>query len=257
MRILLTGHTGFVGSRLTKELKKGHEAYGFDCGTYQEFEEAFRAFKRRGVKFDLFLHCGAISDSQRTDNLLWQMNYQASCEIADYCERTDTRLIYISSAAAIDPNTPYGWSKRCAEFYMNQRVAGMNLCILRPFNIWGDDESEKASPSIIYKILTNQLPVIYTPCRRDFVHVDDIVAAILQVIEDWRPGTFSLGTGIPTDIIDLCSNIGLCNKPEIPVEKSELINPDIVADPKDILPNWCPTPITEYIEVLSTKLLNR
>ena len=93
MRILLTGHKGFVGSDLSKTLKNEHEVHGIDAADYRGFDDAFRDFKRRGGSFDLFLHCGAIADSEETDNLLWQMNYQASTEIADYCECTDTKLL--------------------------------------------------------------------------------------------------------------------------------------------------------------------
>ena len=139
MRILLTGHKGFLGRHIYQSLSKDHayKMHGLDCDyDYKVFTEMFREFRRHGEYFDLIIHNGAISNSLKTGNRLWQLNYQASTEIADYCYHVNTKLIFISSAAAIEPDTPYGWSKHCAEYYMRQSVADKTLCILRPFNIW-------------------------------------------------------------------------------------------------------------------------
>ena len=253
MRIIMTGYQGFLGSHLFEVLKDDHEVHGFDCGTYQEFEVAFQDFKRRGGKFDLFLHCGAVSNSEDTSNKLWQLNYQASTQIADYCEQTDTKLLFISSATAIEPQTPYGWSKHCAEFYIRQKIAGINLCILRPYNIWSFNESDKVNPSIIYKILTGKLEKVYWRCTRDFIHVDDVVTAVTKVVEDWSPGTFSVGTAEPTDLSSLVSRLYLqsgCTYPKPPVVPECPIAERLVAARDDLLPEWKPASISKYINDL-------
>lgn len=251
MRILITGHKGFLGSRVHKELAKTHEVHGLDCGTYQEFEADFQDFKRRGGNHDIVLHCGAISNSEDTSNNLWQLNYQASTQIADYCEHTDTKLIFISSAAAIQPQTPYGWSKHCAEFYMQQKVARTNLCILRPFNIWGFSEAQKTNPSIVYKILSGQLERVYWRCTRDFIHVSDVAAAAISVIDNWQSGTFSVGTAAPTDIatlVNLLYNRSDCPYPKPPVVSECPIAETLMAEKDELLPNWKAAPIAEYLD---------
>ena len=225
MRVLLTGNKGFIGREIEEVLTKENaiEVHGLDCDfDFKRWRVLFRDFRdtrRRERYYDYVIHCGAVADSGETGNLLWQLNYQASCEIADYCERTDTKLIFISSAAAIQPDTAYGWSKQCAEFYMQQEVAGMNLCILRPFNVWGFDESEKANPSIVYKILTGQLKEVYWRCVRDFIYISDVVSAVQQVVHDWTPGIFSIGTAEPTSVsalaIFLYGNVDVENPPPI------------------------------------------
>lgn len=259
MRILITGHNGFLGNLLHETLGKTDEVHGFDCGTYQEFEVAFQDFRRRGGKHDIILHCGAISNSEDTSNTLWQLNYQASTQIADYCEQTDTKLIFISSAAAIDPQTPYGWSKHCAEFYLQQKVAGMNLCILRPFNIWSFNEAEKINPSIVYKILTGQLKRVYWRCTRDFVHVSDVAAAVRKIIDDWTPGTFSIGTAAPTDIatlVNLLYSESGCTYPKPPVVSECPIAETLMAEKEELLPNWKATPISEYLDEMRAFMKN-
>ena len=246
MRILITGHKGFLGSQLYKNLQDRHEVHGLDCGTYQEFEVAFRDFKRRGGKHDIVLHCGAVSNSEDTSNTLWQLNYQASTQIADYCDQTNTKLIFISSATAIEPETPYGWSKHCAEFYMHQKVAGMNLCILRPFNIWAFDEEGKANTSIVYKMLTRSLKQIYSGCTRDFIYISDVVTAVTKVVEDWRAGTYDIGTAEPTDIDTLANHLYV-DTPKPPVLAECPIKERLVARAKHLLPNWEADSIFEHL----------
>lgn len=245
MRVLLTGNKGFIGQEIEEVLSKENaiEVVGLDCdGLFSKFEYAFEHFEAYGGIVDCVIHCGAISDSRVLDNSLWQLNYHATCKIAEYCEATDTRLIYISSAAAIQPATPYGWSKNCSEFYLNHRVAGMNLCILRPFNVWGFDEGERATPSIVYKILTRQLEVVYADCVRDFICLSDVVSAVQQAVHHWTPGTFSVGTAHPTKILALVETISDMKLQivECPVKK------EVVADASDLLPDWVASPITEH-----------
>ena len=259
MRILITGHKGFLGSQLYKKLENKNEVHGFDCGTYQEFEVAFQDFKRRGGKFDVFLHCGAVSNSEDTSNTLWQLNYQASTQIADYCEQTDTKLIFISSATAIEPETPYGWSKHCAEFYMRQKIAGMNLCILRPYNIWGFEEKGKENPSIVYKILTGQLTQVYWNCERDFIYISDVMSTVLQVVNNWTPGIFSVGTAKATDISTLVNYLyegSGCRYPKPPVTAECPITQKLVATAGECLPNWKATPLSEYFDEMCQFMQN-
>ena len=245
MRVLLTGNKGFIGQEIEDILtiENAIDVIGLDCdGLFDKFEYEFEHFEAYGGIVDCVIHCGAISDTRASGNLLWQLNYHATCKIAEYCEATDTRLIYISSAAAIQPSTAYGWSKNCSEFYLNHRVAGMNLCILRPFNVWGFDEGERATPSIVYKIITGQLQVVYANCVRDFIYLSDVVNAVQQAVHHWTPGTFSVGTAHPTKILDLVEAISDIELPivECPVKK------EVVADASDLLPDWEASPITEH-----------
>ena len=198
-KILLTGHHGFLGQHLYKAFSETeNEVYGLDAATYSDFMEQLRSMDEQHVYFDYVVHCGAICDSQRQDNLLWQMNYQATCDIATFCEKKNIKLIFISSCVAQNPDTPYGWSKKCSEYFLSHTC--VHQCILRPYNIWGFDESEKGAPSIVWKVLTGTLPVIYKGCVRDFVFVEDVVSAVVSVTKQWVPGIHEIGTGVPTKI---------------------------------------------------------
>ena len=263
MRILLTGNKGFLGSEIEEVLNKenAHHIYGLDCDfDYAQFQKKFRAFAKwrsgrsKLGKVDLVIHCGAIADSREKGNRLWQLNYQASKEITQYCSETNTQLLFISSAAAIEPDTPYGWSKQCAEFYMFARLAGYNLCILRPFNIWAFDEGKKNNPSIVYKMLTRTLKEIYWRCTRDFIYISDVVGAVQQVVHDWTPGTFDIGTAEPTDISTLANHL-YGDEPKPPVRSECPIKNRLVARKEHLLPNWDGDSISEHLEYLKDRML--
>lgn len=262
MRILLTGHKGLLGRHIYKILESDdtHDVCGFDCdSSYDVFANMFRELKSNREAYNLIVHCGALSNSQVTDNLLWQLNYKASTKIADYCEQTRTKLIFISSAAAIDPDVPYGWSKHCAEFYMSQKVDKRNLCILRPFNIWDYDEVGKESPSIVYKILAGKLEKAYQGCLRDFVHVSDAANAVIRVINDWETGVFDIGTAHATNIATLVNQLfqdGIRYKHPRPKIINECpIRERLVARPDKLLPNWNATPLEDYFAELQQHLI--
>ncbi|MCY4404477.1 MAG: NAD(P)-dependent oxidoreductase [Candidatus Poribacteria bacterium] len=262
MRILLTGHKGFLGRHIYKalDLNDTHEVHGFDCDSdYDVFDDLYRKLVSDGNRYDLVIHNGALSNSQVTDNLLWQLNYKASTKIADYCKQTQKKLIFISSAAAIDPDIPYGWSKHCAEYYLSQVIASSNLCILRPFNIWDYDEEGKESPSIVYKILAGKLEKAYEGCLRDFVHVTNVATAIQHVVNEWEPGVFSIGTAQPTNIATLVNQLyqnGNKSKHPKPLIVNECpIKERLVASPEDLLPNWKATPLENYFEELQHYLI--
>jgi nucleoside-diphosphate-sugar epimerase len=262
MRILLTGHKGYLGRNIYEALTKenAHEVHGLDCNSdYCQFTDMFLQFKRRGEYFDLIIHNGAISNSLKTGNRLWQLNYQASTEIADYCYHVNTKLIFISSAAAIEPDTPYGWSKHCAEYYIRQSIADKTLCILRPFNIWSFDEEGKQELSIISKILTGQLEQVYWKCTRDFIHVSDVVSAVCQVANDWKYGIYDIGTAEPTDISSLANHLydGVETDTKPPIVSECPIKEKVVARQAELLPNWSATSLTEHLVALKSHLIER
>ena len=244
MKILLTGHKGFIGKRLHAALVE-HEVTGLDCDYDME------AFKLPDGCFDVVVHCGGLADSGATGHKLWQLNYFATAEIADFCTATETKLIFFSSAAAIDPKNSYGWSKHCAEFYLNT-VCNPEPCIFRPFNIWSYDESPPRS--IVAKLLNKTLQQVYHGCVRDFVHIDDIVNAVLHVVDhkEWIHGTFELGTGEPTDIETLANLLYAGTsiyRPTIESIPVDIIK-RLVARKPNRLPNWEPSPLSEHFTKL-------
>ena len=135
------------------------------------------------------------------------------------------RVVFASSGAALGdatpplheeivarPLSPYGAGKLTGEAYCSaySRSFGMNAVSLRFSNVYGPYSQHKswnAVPNFIKSSLQKQEIEIFGDGSqtRDFVHVDDICAAIRQCLTtDGIAGeTFQLGTGVETSIREL------------------------------------------------------
>ena len=110
------------------------------------------------------------------------------------------------------PAAPYGAAKLAAEHYWHllcPRV-GAEGTVLRYFNTYGAGQTPTPYVGVIThfaeRILRGEAPTIYGDGeqRRDFVHVDDIVAATTAVLgHDVAGQTLNVGTGIPTTVNEI------------------------------------------------------
>jgi len=116
------------------------------------------------------------------------------------------------------PRSPYGVDKLAAEHYLHVLGAthGVETIALRYFNVFGpgqDPASEYAAviPRFIMAALGGQRPTINGSgaISRDFVHVDDVVAA--NVLAATVPGvgglTCNIGRGVPTTLDQLVAAV--------------------------------------------------
>ena len=210
MKILITGSDGYLGSHLVSRLRVGHEITKFDpypC-SFDEWMKQWNEISKYGATQDYVIHAGAILSRRKADvNITFQMNTMATQIIARDCRMNNWKLLYVSSCAAIEPVSVYGWSKHIAEMFV--RCFHPDSVIVRPFNIWGD-ENEYKDPSIVQKILTGKLEYIFKDCVRDFTHVNDVVECMIEVVEKGFParGTYEIGTGLGTHVSILFNQFG-------------------------------------------------
>jgi nucleoside-diphosphate-sugar epimerase len=103
------------------------------------------------------------------------------------------------------PDEMYGFTKMVGEILAWRAAAfGVNTLCIRPFSGYGEDQSpEYPMPSIIARVKKRQDPlIVWGPGNqsRDFIHVDDVVAATVKRVEAGVEGyaAMNIGTGIPT-----------------------------------------------------------
>jgi nucleoside-diphosphate-sugar epimerase len=113
-----------------------------------------------------------------------------------------------------DPRSPYGASKLAAEHYIHSlgRLHGVETVVLRYFNVFGpgqDPASEYAAvvPRFITAVLDGRRPTINGSgeISRDFVYVDDVVAANLLASRAASPSglTCNIASGSRTSLLEL------------------------------------------------------
>jgi UDP-glucose 4-epimerase len=118
-----------------------------------------------------------------------------------------------------NPGSPYAVSKLAAEHYVNTIGAlwGIETVILRIFNAYGPGQVAKVShppvvPAIVRQALGGGSIVVHGDGRqkRDFVFVDDVVAALISasIASNVNRLTINVGSGVPSSINDIVAAVG-------------------------------------------------
>ena len=108
-----------------------------------------------------------------------------------------------------NPLSPYGASKLVGEGYLSAYSAsyGMNAIALRFANVYGPKSFHKGSVVAEYyrRIMNDEEIIVYGDGNqtRDFIYVGDICGAIESCLSQNVSGTYQLGSGKETSIIEL------------------------------------------------------
>jgi len=226
MRILLTGHRGFIGSNMLKALA-GHDVRTYEWG---ENEDKLDTRDR-----DVCIHIGGISSTTERDvDKVMRQNYDFSCQLLDRCLNTGTHFQYSSSASVyglltefredspVDPRTPYAWSKYMFERYALKRQefadhAGYRIQGFRYFNVYGSGEDHKGGQASPYHQFekqareTGRIRVFEgsREYRRDFVSVGQVVDTHLAFLNIKQSGVFNVGTGRTQSFYEVAQRFGV------------------------------------------------
>jgi len=222
MKILLTGHRGFIGSHILCAL----ETQGHDVSVY-EWGETLPSIMEQ----DWVIHCGAISSTTERDlDKIMRQNVDFTRQLFDACKTYGVNMQYSSSASVYgmgtdfqetaqpDPRTPYAWSKYLCEYYHRQHQGGNTVQGFRYFNVYGPEGEEhkgkQASPYAQFKRQaeeTGQISVFEGSDQflRDFVHVSQVVEAHLKFLNVKESGIWNVGTGQPRSFMSVAEEFGV------------------------------------------------
>jgi UDP-glucose 4-epimerase len=134
----------------------------------------------------------------------------ASTGGAIYGEGSGRELPLAEDAACL-PDAQYGQSKLAAEGYLGlySRLYGLSTVALRLGNVYGprqDPHGEAGVVAIISAaLLDGDRPRVFGDGlqTRDYVFVDDVIAAFLAAAGSRAEGAFNIGTGVETNVLDL------------------------------------------------------
>jgi UDP-glucose 4-epimerase len=201
-KIVVTGYKGFVGSALVSAL---NQSGNFDiCGVARSDGQDLgdRQVVNALPKCDKIVHlCGSVGVIKSWDNPheTYQNNLLPTLNILEFARTHQIPFIYVSSymygtpeylpideAHPLDCKNPYAHSKRLAEMLCEAYAKDFNLpvTILRPFNIYGIGQTQDSLISYVVNQAKTQdfIQVNDLNPKRDYLHIDDLVRAILKVI---------------------------------------------------------------------------
>ena len=235
MKVLVTGHNGFIGSHVYSHLiKLGFDVTGIDfpvdIGNFKEYSDLYNP------KFDVVIHLAAFAalrDSIQNPDKFWENNVVKSQPIFDYCRDNNVRLLYASSAGV------YGWwmNPYAITKKVNEIQAPLNSVGMRFFNVWAENDSRS---DMLYRMLQENTATYLTRHRRDWIHVNDVVSAICCLIPSNHTGSIDIGTGQTTSVLELGRAMG---RGSLPIKEDTPGEPDsLCADTRELYKlGWCPT----------------
>lgn len=196
MKILITGSSGFIGSRLLDSLE-GNDVYTLDKSASDRdnhFNKDIREFDRFS-DFDRIYHLAALSDPRRCNeepDFSWSVNVEGTRNILSQMEKGQEIIfassghvygtgkdVELSEEQELSPDNHYGLTKMICEELIHYYGAnkGIDYNILRLFNVFGKGQDRGfLIPDVIYKaknrskIKVEGGETIISP-----VHVNDVV----------------------------------------------------------------------------------
>lgn len=223
MKVVVTGSSGFIGSRLVKKLRQlEHEVIEVDTRQgidILNFEQMLSI-----DKFDALVHLAAMSFvplSFEKPRDFYHLNVNGVINGLELCRLHNARFIFSSSYVygkpkylPIDENHPLDGFNPYAE----TKIIGEEICenyfkhfnvssiILRPFNIYGPNQNESfLIPSILKQAKTGKIKLLDPYPKRDFIYVDDVVNAFKLAIESTKIefNQFNIGFGTSYSVNDV------------------------------------------------------
>jgi UDP-glucose 4-epimerase len=259
MKVLVTGGAGFIGSNLVRHLvsARQHEIAVLDNlsvgltehglprearflrGDFTDRETMAQAL--RGI--DVVVHLAALSgviDSIDDPRPSFEVNVAGSFRLLELARRLGVRKVICASTGgallgdvappisenhAPAPLSPYGASKLAMEGYCSAFAGayGLACTTLRFSNVYGPFSAHKKSvvAAFIKQALRGQPLVVYGDGtqERDYLFVGDLVRGVEAVISGDIVGTFQLGSGRPTSLLQLIDALNVIAERDLDVRR--------------------------------------
>jgi UDP-glucose 4-epimerase len=243
VRALVTGGAGFIGSHLVDRLlARGDEAHVLDnlaTGSRENLNaaahlhegdirtDAAAAFD--DARPDIVFHLAAQADvgtSVERPEFDADVNVVGTVRVLEAARRHGARVVFTSTGGAMygecqrpareddapEPLAPYGVSKLAGEEYLAtwNRLHGAANVALRLANVYGPRQLPKLEGGVVAifmsRLARGEAAQIFGDGEqtRDFVHVGDVVNALLAAAERANGGgVFNVGTGVATSVNEL------------------------------------------------------
>ncbi len=232
MKILITGHKGYIGSRLYgKLINLGHDVVGIDLKDNKSIIDCLP-----DENYDYVFHLAAFPSVQfSVENPSYTMknNVLSSSVLLEWCLKNNVkRLIFSSSAAAINIKSPYGLQKKITEMECElfSKLYDLDTVCLRYYNVYSQDQEFGGPYSTVINHWMNSIkknrPLFLDgdgEQTRDFVHVNDVVDAnifCMQTKQNFNGDVIDVGTGIETSLrkikfyIDQTNDVSWIERPQ-------------------------------------------
>ncbi len=273
MRALVTGHKGYIGSKVYAKLKEmGHDVLGIDLQEdvpkdilfylKEDYEGCFHPYFS-SFQPDYIFHLACIprvAYSVEEPVKTMENNVLATSCVLNFARKNNVkRVIYSGSSSVVGngngPASPYGLQKLISEqeCKLYSQLYGLDTVSLRYFNVYSPCQTVEgpyatAVANWIHSIREGINPYITGDGeqRRDMAYVDDVVSAnifAMQHSERFNGQHFDVGTGENISLNEI-KEIAQLFHPEVKFEYVEERKGDVLTTRANIEPlkklGWSP-----------------
>jgi UDP-glucose 4-epimerase len=245
--VVVTGGAGFVGSHVAELLRdRGYEVTVVDdlsSGKRENVPEGCRLVELditdaagvndaiAGAAFVCHLAAQAsVTVSVKEPDLDLKINVAGTLNVCAAAAAAGAPVVFASTGGALygdnapiptsegsptEPLAPYGASKLAGEAYVGtwSRLHDGGNVVLRLGNVYGPRQSFDGEAGVVaifsHCLLHGQSPTVYGDGTqtRDYVYVGDVAQAFLLAGESGRAGTYNVGTGTGTSVLELLDSL--------------------------------------------------
>jgi UDP-glucose 4-epimerase len=197
------------------------------------------------IIYNLFYPSSLLKDQNNPKDFT-KDTLEMLAEFVSICQKNKNikTLIYSSSCAvyrnneeiSLESDLPYpislnGIIKLSSEMYLTEYLKdkGINLIFARIFNMYGGNDKFSVISKIINAIENNKDFALYNYGKeiRDFIHVEDVAAIYLKLINSKYQGIINIGTGKGTKIISLVEKLEVLYNKSL-IKKNKTMNPNVL-----------------------------
>jgi nucleoside-diphosphate-sugar epimerase len=217
LKILITGASGYIGSKLVNQLISDYDVVGLDlernvespCTFVQGDVRNKELMKKVVIGKDCVIHLAAVVPPSPLEPEMENINFRATCCLSQICREKGVKQFIYSSTCSVypsgdnldeevvpqvynptahAPNTPYVSGKIKSEnFVQSIRTDFFNPVILRFATVFGKGVKvgwQSLFNDFVKTAYTNkELEIKHPNAYRPFCHVDDIVEGIKLVLK--------------------------------------------------------------------------
>ncbi len=245
-KILISGHSGFVGTNLLKFLDEydltGISNINIKLSKIPQIKKDIRFISSKDVprNLDCIIHLAAMTDvklCQDNPKLCYEINVLGTQNLLEIARKQKIKFIFLSTShvygdsskrkiSESDPKNPtsiYSTSKLAGELLCESysKSYGLDVSIIRLFSVYGPNEpSYKVTSEMISQLLNKKIVRLgnLSP-KRDFIYIQDAVLAIKIILEQSRGfNSYNIGSEKSHSIMDLYNILKKITSSSIPIK---------------------------------------
>ena len=245
-KILITGHTGFIGQHMVEVLKQKYEIIGVSRKNtgikIKNLKKDVRKITMKDIpeEIDCIIHLASLTDvqyCQQNPLECFDVNITGTQNVLEIARQKKSKFIFMSSSHVYgipkklpisennqtNPMSTYSHSKVIGEMLCNaySKNYDLDISIARIFSVYG---AHSPQHQVITKILNHlifqkklQLGNLFP--KRDFIHIQDVISAIITLVKQTNGfNIYNIGTGKSSSINEVMSILTEITKKNIQIE---------------------------------------